>query len=270
MKLKILDAKNNEKGSMSLPKQFSEEIRPDLVKRAVFAIESNIRQPYGAKVGAGMRSSAKVSRRRRDYKGSYGHGISRVPRKTFTRRGMRFNWAGAVAPGMRGGRRAHPPKVDKIWEQKINKKENRKAIRSALSAAVDKNIVMERGHIAPESYPFIIDDSFEMMNKTKDVIDALNSLGLEKELERASRKTVRAGKGKMRGRKYKKAKGPLIVVSKNCELSNSSKNIPGIDIIEVSKVNAKLLAPGADIGRLTLFTKSAIERLDKEKLFMDK
>ncbi|MFH1316087.1 MAG: 50S ribosomal protein L4 [Candidatus Woesearchaeota archaeon] len=267
MKLKIIDTKNSEKGEIQLPKQFEEESRPDIVKRAVHSIFSKIRQKYGAKPDAGMRASADLSRRRRKYKGSYGHGISRVPRKIMSRRGTRFNWVGAVAPGTVGGRRAHPPKADKIWEQKINRKENRKAIRVAISATINNETVKERGHSPPEKYPFILDDSFENIKKTKELINILKAIGLEKELERASIKRVRAGKGKLRGRRYKKAIGPLIVVSKECELKNAVSNIPGLESIDVKKLNAKILAPGAIPGRLTLFTKSSIEKMEKEKLF---
>ena len=119
-----------------LPEQFSELIRPDLIERAVFAIQSHKKQPYGASPEAGKRHSARISRRRHKYKTSYGHGISRVPRKIMSHRGERFNWVGALAPGTVGGRRAHPPKAEKIVDQKINKKERKKAIRSALAATL--------------------------------------------------------------------------------------------------------------------------------------
>ncbi|MBR9691209.1 50S ribosomal protein L4, partial [Candidatus Woesearchaeota archaeon] len=71
-----------------------------------------------------------------------------------------------------------------------------------------------------------------------------------------------------RGRKYKKKKGILFVVSKDCSLEKAARNIPGIDIAVVNSLNAKLLAPGAVPGRLTLFTEAAIDKLEKEKLFM--
>ena len=92
MKLKIIDHANSEKGSKELPAVFSEEIRPDLIKRAVRSLQSNARQRYGADVLAGKKCSAELSRRRRKYRGSYGHGISRVPRKIISRSGTRFNW----------------------------------------------------------------------------------------------------------------------------------------------------------------------------------
>jgi large subunit ribosomal protein L4e len=267
MKLKILDHSNSEKGSKELPPVFNEEVRPDLIKRAVQAIQANSRQRYGADARAGKKCSAELSRRRRKYRGSYGHGISRVPRKIHSRSGTRFNWTGAFAPGTVGGRRAHPPKATKIWTVKINNKERRKAIRSAISATVVKEFVKERGHAAPESYPFIIADDFESLSKTKQVVDALKKLGFDKELDRSSEKTYRAGKARLRGRKYRKRKGPLFVVSKQCPLLRAASNVAGLDAVAVTDLNAELLAPGAVPGRLTLFTQSAVEKLDKEKLF---
>lgn len=268
MKLKIFNKDNAEKGTVDLPIQFNEDIRPNLIKRAVLSLQSKARQPYGTDVEAGKKHSVRVSRRRRDYRGSYGQGISRVPRKVTSRRGTRINWVGAQAPGTRGGRRAHPPKADKIWDQKINKKENRKAIRSALSAVMQKELVTERGHKIPENYPFVIDNDFEKISKTKDFKIALEKVGFTADLERADSRKVRAGKGKARSRKYKTKKSLLIVVKDDCELVKYAKNILGVDIVKVKELNAEMLAPGADIGRASLFTKDAIDMIANEKMFM--
>lgn len=268
MKLAVLNVAKTELSKKEVPAQFAEEIRPDIIKRAVEKLQAERRQPYGAMPGAGQRASAKISRRRHNYKGSYGHGISRVPRKILSHRGTQFNWAGAVAPGTVGGRRAHPPKAEKIWSIKINKKENRKAIRSAMAATLVKELVEKRGHKVPDNYPFVVESKFEDLDKTKEVRNALEKLGLKAELTRSSKRKIRPGKGKLRGRKYKTKKGPLLVVSKNCNVMRAARNILGIDIVEVNKLNAELLAPGNDIGRLTIFTESSIDRLQKEKLFM--
>lgn len=167
MKLDVLDTASNKIGEIELPTQFEEEFRPDLIQRAVLAIQSHRRQAYAASSSAGKRASAKLSRRRRDYRGSYGIGISRVPRKIMTRRGTRMNWVGAFAPGMVGGRRAHPPKTEKIWWKKINEKEMTKALRSAIAATVSKDAVLQRGHLIPHNYPFVLDGKFESIKKTK-------------------------------------------------------------------------------------------------------
>lgn len=265
--LKILDIENKEKGKVKLPKQFEEDVRPDLIKRAVLAVMSHKRQAHGASPDAGKRASVEISKRRRKYRGCYGFGISRVPRKILSRRGTRMNWQGAFIPGTVGGRRAHPLKAEKILWQKINRKERRKAIRSAIAATINKALVEKRGHKITDNYPFIVDSDFENIEKTKKVKETLLKFGLGKELERCGEKSIRAGKGKLRGRKYKRRKGPLIVVSKDCKLIKAAGNIAGIDICEVRNINAELLAPGAVPGRLTLWSKSALDALEKEKLF---
>ncbi len=118
MKINVIDATNANKGSIDLPSQFSEEIRPDLIVRAVVSERSASRQAYGASPEAGLRHSSKLSKRRRKYRGSYGFGISRVNRKIHTRRGTRFHWVGAFSPQTRGGRRAHAPKAMKNFVKK--------------------------------------------------------------------------------------------------------------------------------------------------------
>ena len=268
MKLTTLGLDKKAKGSVVLPQQFSEELRPEIIKRAVEAIQKNRRQVYAAKLGAGQRQSGKLSRRRRDYKTSYGHGISRVPRKSLTKRGTRFYWVGAVAPGMVKGRRAHPPKATRVIDQKVNKKENRKAIRSAMSATVVKDLVARRGHLVPQDYPFAVDGAIESVEKTNEIFDVLTTLGFAQELERGAEKKVRAGRGKMRGRKYKRKTSVLIVVSDNCKLLQSGSNIPGVDVVKVTDLNAELLAPGAMPGRATLWSEKALDRLSKEHLFI--
>lgn len=268
MELKILSVKNQEKGRIKMPSQFSEPVRSDIIKKAVEALQANKRQKYGANPRAGKRASADISRRRHNYRGSYGHGISRVPRKILTRRGTRFNWVGAVAPGTVGGRRAHPPKSQKEWSKKINKKENQKAIRSAMAAAIDAEIVKERGHKVPEGYPFIIESEIEKIEKAKDLKKVFEQIGLKEELKRASEKKVRAGRGKARGRRYKTKKGPLLVVFDEKSISKSGSSIPGIEVVNIKKINAELLAPGAQIGRLTIFTEKAVQEMEKNKLFI--
>lgn len=266
MKVDVLGLDGKRMGSIELPNQFYEEYSPEIIKRAVHAIQSRKRQPYGAFERAGKEYSAKLSRRRRNYKTAYGIGISRVPRKIMSRSGRRFNWVGAWAPGTVGGRKAHPPKAEKKWEHKINIKERRKAIRSAISATLNKELVIQRGHKFKE-VPLIIENKVESIDKTKDVKLLFKILGLNEELERIEERKVRAGKGKSRGRKYKLKKGPLIVVSTKCKLEKAARNIPGVDVAVVGSLNAELLAPGTMAGRLTIWSDRAIERLAKENMF---
>ncbi len=268
MKLKILTAQNTEAGSVELPIQFKEPLREDLISRAVLSIQAANRQPYGGYGDAGMRHSTKLSRRRRDFKGSYGKAISRVPRKIHTHRGMQFGWVGALAAGTVGGRAAHAPRPFSDWSQKINTQENRKAIRSAIAASVNAEIVAKRGHKLPKAFPFLIDDSFENIVKTSELETALTKIGFAEELVRTGVTRIRAGRGKLRGRKYKHATGALLVVSKELTpLVKAVANLQGFEVIPVNRLNAQILAPGTHPGRLTLYTKGAVERLTTEGLF---
>ncbi len=266
MKAKLQTLEGQSTQEVELPKQFEEEIRDDLIKRAVLAIQSHNMQAEGVNPEAGKRASAQLSKRRRKYRGIYGRGESRTPRKVMSRSGTQFNYTGAFAPQTVGGRKAHPSKSEKIPALKINKKEKQKAIRSAIAATADLELVKARGH-KTDSAPIIVEDKIEELKKTVDVKKALKAIKLDKELERTKEKKVRAGKGKVRGRPYKKKKGPLLVVSKKCDLVKSAVNIPGVDIINVKELNTEALAPGTQPGRLTIYTKSAIEIMDKEKLF---
>jgi large subunit ribosomal protein L4e len=151
-----------------------------------------------------------------------------------------------------GGRKAFPPKADKNLIERINKKERRKAIRSAISG----------------SKYMILDDSFEKLNKSKDVINSLLKNDLKSELERLENKKIRAGRGTTRGRKYITKKGPLVIVSDMCPAVLATENLQGFDVSVVNNLNAELLAPGGNIGRRTIWTKSAVEKLEKEKLFL--
>jgi large subunit ribosomal protein L4e len=178
------------KGSSELPDAFNSEIRPDLIKRAVVASLSNRRQPYGPSPTAGMRHSVETWGK--------GRGVSRVQR-------IVNEFRGAQAPGTVGGRRAHPPKA-RSWKMKINRKERRAAKLAALSATASFDLVSERGHIiGPKvTLPVVVEDKFEEIDTTKDVIKALTKLKLYDDVLRAESGThMRAGRGKMRSRKFR-------------------------------------------------------------------
>ena len=269
VKIPVFSLEKKKMSERAMPPQFTEAYRPDLIRRAVVALQSAARQRYGAFPEAGKRPSAETSKRRHDYRGTYGQGISRVKRKIHSCRGSRMSWVGALTPQTRGGRRAHPPKAEKNYEKKVNKKENRKAIRSAIAATVSRSLVAKRGHHIPVEYPFIMVAALEQLKMTKDVQAALAALGFADELQRSLVKKIRAGIGKLRGRRYKKKKGLLLVIGNEaCALLKAARNIPGIDVVPVRALNAELLAPGAMPGRVTLWTESALDIMEKEKLFV--
>jgi large subunit ribosomal protein L4e len=262
MKADIFDLSGKAVSKVDLPMQFEEEYRPDLIKKIFLVIQGNKRQAYGASETAGKQYSAKISKRRRNYRGSYGHGISRVPRKVMWRRGMQFGWVGAIAPGTVGGRKAHPPKASKIWKKDLNKKERRKAIRSAIAATALKES-FERE--VDKNLPLVVVKGIEDLDKTKKIKEALVKLGLESELSRSKEKIIRPGKGTRRGRKYKKKKGILFVVSKDCKLMRSAVNL-NCDVVEVNNLNVETLMPGLKL-RLVVWSEDAVKRLKDEKLF---
>jgi len=236
------------KESVELPNVFDTPYRPDIIRKSFNVLHANKRQPYGADPLAGTKhATASVGK---------GRGQSRVPRLTQGR-------TAALAPCVVGGRRAHPPKVEKNWKEKLNKKEKLLARNSALSATKDKEIVTKRGHSFNKkiTLPIIVDDGFEKIKKTKDIITALEKIGIYDDVTRSENgKHIRAGRGKTRGRKYRTPKS-LLIVSTRDVLEKSSNNLCGVDIAKPDQLNIEYLAPGGDAGRLTLFTKSALQQI---------
>lgn len=263
--MKSYNLQGTSTGAAKLPPQFNEEIRPDVIKRAVLAIQGNKRQQYGSDPKAGMKYSSNMSRRRRKFRGGYGRGISRVPRKVMLRRGSQFIYVGATVSNTVGGRKIHSPKSEKILSQKINNKERLKAIRSAIAATNNVKLLQERGYKAES----LVVKDLEKINKTKDLRQLLINLKLKEDLSRSLVKRIRAGIGKLRGRKYKRTKGPLIVISDSkADVFKATKNLAGFDVAVVNSLNAELLAPGAVPGRLTIWSEAALTKMEKEKLFI--
>lgn len=262
MEVDVLGLDGKPAGKVELPKIFSEPVREDLIKRAFLSTASKLRQPYGTDVLAGQRTSAHYHGYRRHRYTMMNREMARVPRlhgKTVPF----LYWQARFVPQAKGGREAHPPKVEKVWEEAINKKERKKAIRSAIAATAVKDLVTSRGHKVEANLPIVVDDTIQQISKTKELIAALKAIGLEKEIERVKKKKVRAGKGKARGRKYKRKVGALIVITEDKGISKAVKNIPGFNVCRVENLCAAYLAPGGVPGRLTIWSKSAIEKLAK-------
>jgi large subunit ribosomal protein L4e len=189
---------------------------------------------------------------------------------------------GAEVPNTPGGRRAHPPRPEKDWTEKMNKKEKKMALDSAIAAVSKFDIVKARGHKVSDgmTLPIVISDDFEGLfdsiakdygkdNKrpayTKETVKVLEALGLSDEMFRAKDGIhLRAGRGKSRGRRYKCPKSILFVVNDATKIMKCLGNLPGIDVISPSRLNVELLAPGGDPGRLTVFTEKALASLGGE------
>lgn len=256
---KIFDLKGSVKGNINLPSVFSTDFRPDLITRAFLVIRSNKRQAYGSDPLAGMRTSAHYHGVKDTRHSMKNKEIARMDRIHEGPSGL--SMTARFVPQARKGRKVHPPLIGKNWSQKINKKENRFAIRSAIAATTLYDVIKKKSRIPVMDLPIIVENEFESLKKSSDVIKFLESIKLEAEMERAQKKKVRAGKGKMRGRKYKKKKSFLFVISKNGAIVKACKNIAGADVCDVNNLNVELLAPGAQAGRLTIFTESAIKKL---------
>lgn len=249
MKVNVYSMEGEVKEEIELPAIFNEEYRPDLIKRAVISSQTARVQPWGNDPKAGKRTTAKGW-------GS-GRGTARVPR---IKNGSRA----AFVPMAVGGRRAHPVRAEKNHHEKINIKERRFAIRSAVAATTDKELIEARGHETGdiEQFPIVVEDDLSSVKTTKQTREIFKNLGVYDDIERAKAgKKIRAGRGKTRGRKYKKSKGPLVVVSEDEGIRLGARNHPGVDVVRVENLNAELLAPGTHAGRLTIFTKSAIEKI---------
>ena len=249
---RIFSLEGKSVGKMTLPLVFQTPLRPDVIKRAVLAIQSSRRQPQGRDPMAGQRTSAESR--------GVGMAMARIPRK----KGL--GGRAALAPGTVGGRIAHPPTSEKKIVRRISKKEKRLALLSAIAATASKEVVASRGHLIEDvlQIPLIVTDDWEGLKKTKEVEETLIRLGVLSDIYRVkeSRK-IRAGKEKHRGRKMKQTIGPLIVVAENKGIMKAAGNIPGVNVATVRNLDAETLAPGAHPGRLTIWTSNAIEKLDE-------
>ena len=253
-KIKVYSLEGEVVEEIELPEIFMEVFRPDLIKRAVISSQTARIQAWGTDPMAGKRTTAKSF-------GS-GRGAAMVPRVKGSRHPAGSK--AAFIPQATGGRKAHPPKTERIIHEKINRKERRLAIRSAVAATANREMVENRGHrIANiDQIPFVVGDELEAIKRTKDTREIFEKLGLMDDVTRAKTgRTIRAGRGTMRGRKYKTPKGPLVGVGEDKGISLGARNQAGVDVVVVNNLNAELLAPGTHPGRLTIYTKSAVEKL---------
>lgn len=243
----VHDKSGKSSGSVELPSVFQTPLRTDLIRKAVNVARANRRQRYGASPVAGVRPSV-------EWPGK-GKGMARTPR---LRQGNRA----AFVPNAFKGRRAHPPESRHEWTEKINVKERRLAIASALAATAQAELVKARGHRFEDklALPVVVSDDFVTAKATSDLADAFAKLGLGADLERAKMGVhVRAGMGKLRGRAYRTPRSLLLVTADG--KAPAAANLAGVDVVSARNVSAEDLAPGGDAGRLTVYTQGAIAAL---------
>jgi len=265
MKAQVLGTDGSQKGEMTVSKAFSEKVRTDLIQRAFLAEMSETRQPYGSDPEAGLRTSAHYHGLRHYKYSMMNREMARMPR-IHGRVGYMSMTARRVPQAMKG-REAHPPKIEKVWYEKINRKEWNKALMSAVAATADKNIVALKGHRIDgvKSLPIIVEDKIQELKKSSEVRKLLLSLGMEKELERSADSKARAGRGKMRGRRVKERRGPLIIVSEDKGIVKAARGISGVEAVKLADLCMMELAPGSKPGRLTIWSQSAVQSMEKAK-----
>merc|ERR1719277_642779 len=158
----------------------------------------------------------------------------------------------------------NPTKQWRRWHRRVNVAQKRQAVVSALSASTLPPLVMARGHKIGQlkELPVVLSNGIESIQKTKQAVETLKKLGCTEELQRiVDSKKVRAGKGKMRNRRYTMRRGPLVVYSEDNGIVRAMRNIPGVETACVTRLNLLKLAPGGNFGRFVIWTKGAFKKL---------
>jgi len=249
------DKKEAKAAQLALPAVFLAPIRPDIVQFVHTSMAKNKRQAYAVSAGAGHQHSAE----------SWGTGraVARIPRVSGG--GNSRSGQGAFGNMCRKGRMFAQTKVWRKWHRKINTNQKRYAVASALAASALPALVMARGHRVEQvpEIPLVLDDSVESIAKTKAAAAALAKVGAFADVEKAadSRK-IRRGVGKSRNRRHVARRGPLVVYSEDKGISQAFRNLPGVEVASVERLNLLQLAPGGHLGRFIIWTRGAFEKLN--------
>jgi len=251
----VFSVSGDKVGETALPAVMSAPLRPDLVQFVHTNMNKNNRQAYAVSIKAGKQVSAK----------SWGTGraVARIPRVGGG--GTSRSGQGAFGNMCRGGRMFAPTKTWRKWHRKINTTQKQYAVASALAASAIPALVMARGHKVDEvpEIPLIVENSIESTSKTSAAKDILAAIGALGDVEKAAAsKALRAGKGKMRNRRYTLRRGPLVIYSSNDGVEQAFRNLPGVELCCVERLNLLQLAPGGHMGRFCIWSESAIKALD--------
>merc|ERR1711962_1126011 len=249
----------NEQGEVAsqvtLPAVFKAPIRPDVVHFVHSNMAKNSRQPYAVHKHAGHQTSAE----------SWGTGraVARIPRV----RGGGTHRSGQAAFGnmCRGGRMFAPTKTWRRWRRPINQKQRRYAVCSALAASAIPSLLMARGHKVDDIpvVPVVCTNAIESLTKTKAAVALLKALCAYDDVEKCQQsKQIRSGKGKMRNRRYVMRRGPLVVYNEDHAMKQAFRNLPGVELISVDRLNLLKLSPGSHLGRFCIWSEGAFQKLD--------
>jgi len=245
MKATLYSVQGKALKQIELPDVFESPARADLVKKAVLSEESKTYQVKGSYRYAGLETSARYRGRKEDYGAVKNKGIPHLPHEVLPE--GQFGKVKRVPLAVKG-RRAHPPKTAKKIVELMNKKEYRKALASAIAFTANRDAVAKR--IKTEvnlAIPIVMEKDFEKLKKTKDVLKALQALNLMPLLERSRKNSTRS----------------MLVVVSDGSMMKSAANIAGVDVVKVSDLEVRHLAPGTHPGRITLFSENALPEIAK-------
>eukprot|EP00526_Cylindrotheca_closterium_P010071 CAMPEP_0113614986 /NCGR_PEP_ID=MMETSP0017_2-20120614/7458_1 /TAXON_ID=2856 /ORGANISM="Cylindrotheca closterium" /LENGTH=382 /DNA_ID=CAMNT_0000524189 /DNA_START=23 /DNA_END=1171 /DNA_ORIENTATION=- /assembly_acc=CAM_ASM_000147 len=251
----VFSLSGDKAGETPLPAVMTAPLRPDIVQFVHTNMNKNNRQAYAVSIRAGKQVSAS----------SWGTGraVARIPRVGGG--GTSRSGQGAFGNMCRGGRMFAPTKTWRKWHRKINTTQKQYAVASALAASAVPALVMARGHVVDEvpEVPLVVDTSLEATKKTSVAKDVLAAVGALDDVEKAGdSKKIRAGKGKMRNRRYTMRRGPLIIYKSNDGVEQAFRNLPGVELCCVDRLNLLQLAPGGHMGRFCVWSQAAFEALD--------
>ncbi|KAL7526368.1 hypothetical protein ACHAXR_001453 [Thalassiosira sp. AJA248-18] len=251
----VFSLSGEKSGETTLPAVMTAPMRPDIVQFVHTNMSKNNRQAYSVSPWAGKQVSAS----------SWGTGraVARIPRVGGG--GTSRSGQGAFGNMCRGGRMFAPTKTWRKWHRKINSTQKRYAVASALAASAVPALVMARGHKVDDvpEIPLVMDTSIESAKKTSAAKDILASVGALADVDRASdSKKIRAGKGKARNRRYVLRRGPLIVYKSNDGVEQAFRNLPGVELCCVDRLNLLQLAPGGHMGRFCVWSQAALDALN--------
>ena len=239
---------------VAMPAVFTAPIRDDTVQFVHTNMAKNRRQAHGVFHQQGQQHSAE----------SWGTGraVARIPRIS----GSGTSRSGQATFGnmCRKGRMFAPLKVWRKWNRKVNQNQKRHAVASALAASAVAPLVLARGHhvnTVPE-LPLVVDSL--NVDSTKALLAALEQIGASEDMKRVrASKALRAGSNKQRYSRFTMAKGPLVVYGdENPNVKRIARNLPGVDVCNVNRLNLLQLAPGGHLGRFIVFTADAFKHLN--------
>lgn len=159
-----------------------------------------------------------------------------------------------------------PTKVWRRWHRRVNLNQKRMAVVSALAASALPALVMARGHSidqVPEIPLVVSNDAVSGLEKTKAAVNLLQAINAYDDVQKSKdTRRIRVGKGKRRNRRYVQHVGPLVVYDESGPLTRAFRNLPGVELCQVSRLNLLRLAPGGHLGRFIVWTEGAVKQLD--------